>query len=338
MATNFDTSGLSGYAKTYAEARNKGASDSQAHDAASKSIGRDTYSYFDSSGSSGGGSGSSRSSGGTRTAKVGDNPFYAQQYSPKSNDYSSKTDFYKAANEYALSLLDPYNLPGTYLGDNPYAYVTAPQEGMSSSKDIIAPPTFEVNKSGNIVRTDYTQSGQVRSLIPNLGGYRQTGDGRADYEVGDTYNRQISPYSFSTRFVRGDSIGSTPSWYTPGAHQSWLDQAMDIAYGKGGDYKSLLPGDDWYSPYYGSPGGASYGSSDGGSYARSTTAPAPSPTPDPVPIAPRAEQAPAWEGKFWSDNIDIDAELTRLGHNPAIYTPEQKQAILAAMRQLQGGR
>lgn len=283
--------------------------------------------------SSGGGSygGSSSGSGPTASGGSSSSNKYSYSYTPKSSSYTSTSDWYKAANDRALSLLNPYNLPGTYIDGKPYEFVTVPQEGTSSSKDIIAPPTFEVTSSGNIIRKDYTQSGEVNTFIPNLGGYRQTADGRLDRDVGDAYSMQTSPYSFTTRFVRGDQIGTIPSWFTPGAHESWLDQALAVTRGEG-EYGALLPGEDYYQPYYGGASGGGIASYSGGSSAPSLTPSVPS-----AEIAPRRERDPGWEGQFWGD-IDIDAELLALGHNPAMYSDAQKQAILQAMRQLQGGR
>lgn len=264
---------------------------------------------------------------------------YQTAYEPKRSKYSNDNDFYKAANAYRLSLLNPYTLPGIHLEDGtPYDYINVPREGISQSNDMVKPPTFTTDPSGNIVRTDSTQSGEVNHTIFNLGGWRQTSDGRNDPDVGDAYSRQLSPYAFQTRFKRGDQMGVKPSWYDPNANQSWLERALAVTKGDG-DYMSLLPGDDYYSDGYGGGGGSS-------AYAgeRSLMPSAPSvpsqqnPLTPSTPIAPRAEQAPDWSGRFWGDNIDIDAELRALGYNPAMMPPAQKSAILAAMRQLQGGR
>lgn len=253
-----NTSGLSGYAAAYAGALNQGATDAQAHDSATRATGGNSYTTFNSPGS------------GTTTYKTGDNPGYTtsaykQAYEPKRSNYSNKNDFFKAANEYRLSLLNPYTLPGFYLEDgNAYDYVHVPEEGKSHSRDIVMPPTFDVDKGGNIVRTDHTLSGDINHTIFNLGGWRQTADGRNDPEVGDAYSRQISPYAAETVYKRGNEIGTTPSWYDPNARESWLESALAIARGSGGDYKSLLPGDDFYADFingtssgYGGGGGSS---------------------------------------------------------------------------------
>ena len=160
------------------------------------------------------------------------------------NDLNSLS---KVSNEYGLGLLDPNNLPG-FIDNNgtKFTLATAPTAGVSRSTDVVSPPTFDTDSHGNIIRTDHTYSGDVRSVIANTGGWTKTGSGTDDQEVGDTYYRQISPYAAEGRYVRGDRIGSTPSWYDPDATTSWLNKALDITK-KNRDASSLIPSTDNYS-------------------------------------------------------------------------------------------
>lgn len=236
-----DSSVLSGYAATYANALNAGASDAQAHDAATRATGGGSYSTFN-------------GSGGVSTFNAGDNSGYGdyrQTFEPQRSSFDNDNDFFKASNAYRIGLLDPFNLPGYLKADNnPYSFIniqTDPEKVGTTSNDLISRPTFITDpKTGNITRVDHTYSGDVTSLIPNLGGWRQTSSG--DAGIGDVYGRQTSAYSAENKYQRGSQMGVRPTWYDENANKNWLTGALgSIGTDK---IQSLLPGSKFYQPYY----------------------------------------------------------------------------------------
>lgn len=117
-----------------------------------------------------------------------------------------------------LSLLDPDNLPRTRSG---FQLVTRPQPGKSRSTDTTRPPSFTQN-GGNIVRTDYTQSGEVKTYIPVTEWRLVAGAG--DAEVGTVYSQQL-PWGFRCYLDRG---GGSPKQlgYKEGQFQSRVQQYL----------------------------------------------------------------------------------------------------------------
>lgn len=125
----------------------------------------------------------------------------------KPEDYSMDKFREKIAYaNYLQTLLNPEILP---------RWVSQPQEGLSSSTDMVAPPSFE-KAVGGVTRIDYTRSGKVHTYIPSYQ-WRKTGDARDDNALGNVYNQQ-TPWGFRTVFIR-DGSNRMPEGFQKDAYE-----------------------------------------------------------------------------------------------------------------------
>jgi len=133
----------------------------------------------------------------------------------KPEDYSMEKFKEKIAYaNYVQTLLNPEILP---------RWVSRPEEGISRSTDMVAPPTFE-EAIGGVYRIDHTRSGKVRNYIPSYE-WRKTGTAKNDTALGDVYNQQM-PWGFRTVFIR-DGSGRTPAGYKEGAYEKQITAFLD---------------------------------------------------------------------------------------------------------------
>ena len=109
-------------------------------------------------------------------------------------------------NAYRQSLLDANNLPITQ-------FVTRPGStpGVASASTDLVSTSYQPI-TGGVMRLDKTVGGEHGTFIPTLGDWTKSADGAIDPAVGDAYSRQNSAYGFTTRYLRGDKVGSTPDW------------------------------------------------------------------------------------------------------------------------------
>lgn len=122
--------------------------------------------------------------------------------------------------DYRLSMLNPDNLPKSASG---FEFVTLPEEGISRSTDMVKPPTFS-ETTGGVMRTDYTESGEVTTYIP-ITAWRKV-SGTKDAEVGIVYSQQL-PWGFRCYYDRG---GGAPEHlgYEKGKYEEKLEQYLNL--------------------------------------------------------------------------------------------------------------
>lgn len=150
---------------------------------------------------------------------------YRQLYEPRLSDYNGNWEaFEEANNKYRMSLLDPNNLPGWLNSEgNKYTPIhiqNNPKLLGTNSKDYLS-TDYIVDALGNIDRIDHTYSGDVRTFIPNLGGWKMTG--ATVPGLGAVYTRQTSAYRFETRYTSSES---KPTWYDETAQSNWIKTAL----------------------------------------------------------------------------------------------------------------
>ncbi len=220
------------------------------------------------------------------------------------------------------------NTPYSAAAPNPYS---APE---------LAPIMYSVDEAGNIVAqpNEVTSTTRTKSSPwPESGVDNNNYFDGVGYAYTDKYGvpHVVNDYATAAEYAR-DATGTRGPWTSlgGGTYNVFTDPGSVSAY-RGpysGGYAIDRDNNRVKVPL---PGATAFGGGRGERAGVEGQSLAPT-TPTTVVRPP---DPPFFEGSVWGDgDIDIDAELRAIGYDPATMSDTQKSAVLAAIRQLRGGR